>query len=235
MYQITSKLSNLKQQAFIFPHILRKSRSSLAGGSGSGSFMGFQSSCQLGLHSSEGWTGTGESASQGPSSCRCWLEASVLRPMDLLECSHNMAAGFPRMSDSKETRRKQHALQDRIEAACLCVFIFLFIWSTSSPVTLQGRASNSILWRECQEIVDIFVDTMIPMKGFWYFIKCVSDPGTEKLRVGRSELAVVSRPIWGKLEPGWCGREDRGNHRLQTHQELVSFYFTTQLCLMAEC
>lgn len=65
---------------------------------------------QLGLQSSEDLTGTRGPASKMAHSPGCWQEASVTWHTGLfiwpLECLHDMAAGFPRTSDPRESEER---------------------------------------------------------------------------------------------------------------------------------
>lgn len=135
------------------------------------------------------------------------------------ECSRNMAAGFLNLSNSGDSKEQATG-----PFWTFAFFLILFIWSKSlSPVPLWGRQINSTLWRECQESVD----TIATVKGFWCFLKSLSGLGTEKLRMGRTELATTSGPIRGDGVHWDCvpfrGRDERG--RLQPHQKCLSFYF----------
>lgn len=94
-----------------------------------------------------------------------------------------------------------------------------------------GEENQFYPLKECQESAGLFVDTIITMKGFWHFIKCLSGAGTEKLRMGRTELAKLSRTICGIRASGWCAhvgdrRGQGGSPRLQMHQSV--FLFTLQ-------
>ena len=69
--------------------------------------MRLQSSCRLRLQLYEGSTRTEGPTSKMDQSCGCWQEASV-PTIWILECPHNMAAGFPQGEWSKG---------DKVEAA----------------------------------------------------------------------------------------------------------------------
>lgn len=66
------------------------------------------------------------------------------------------------------------------------------------------------------------MDPISTVKGFRHLLKGLSGLGTEKLRMGRTELAMTGGPIPGTV---CTGTGERGGRRLPAHQKCLSFYF----------
>lgn len=186
------KFSSLKQQA-----VLRKSRSRLAG------WVWLRISPKV---AAVLWPGTAVvwRLDLGPRICSPGLPhmAADSRPQPLTTeispkgCLSVLTAGLPQ---SEWFRKKQggshNTFYDPVWKSYAYTSSLFCAFEANHYVQSHSRGREFYPLNGASQILDIFVGTIITMKGFWHFIKCLSGIGTEMLRLGKTELAKMSRLI----------------------------------------